>query len=186
VLNGNFLGNTSRERINILKSSLDNLPSNKPRLAYGLGTPEDILLGVFEGIDLFDTHYAVKMTDAGHAFIFLLDVKNDLDSSKQQQQQTINLWDTNFRDDIQPILIGCQCHSCQNHTRAYIHHLLNAHEMLATVLLMSHNLFHYTKFFKNIRESISQDTFFLKAEQFFRVYGDEHKQEKEMKNLTII
>jgi len=73
------------------------------------------------------------MTNAGHAFIFSL---NDLDLSKQQQQQTINLWDTNLRGDIQPILAGCHCYSCQNHARAYIHHLLNAHEMLATVLIM--------------------------------------------------
>ncbi|RGB40526.1 tRNA-guanine(15) transglycosylase-like protein [Rhizophagus diaphanus] len=184
VLNGNFLGNTSRERMNILKSSLDNLPSNKPRLAYGLGAPEDILLGVSEGIDLFDTHYAVKMTDAGHAFTFSLDVKNDLDSSKNQK--TINLWNTNFCDDTQPLLVGCQCYSCQNHTRAYIHHLLNTHEMLASVLLMSHNLFHYTIFFKNIRESISQGTFFLKAEQFFKIYGDGFKQEKEMIDSSTI
>ncbi|RIA89345.1 tRNA-guanine(15) transglycosylase-like protein [Glomus cerebriforme] len=183
VLNGNFLENTSRERINMLKSSLDHLPSTKPRLAYGLGTPEDIILGVSEGIDLFDTAYSVKMTDAGHAFIFSLDLKNDLDSSKQQQQ-TINLWDTNFRNDVQPLLIGCQCYSCQNHTRAYIHHLLNAHEMLATVLLMSHNLYHYTNFFKTIRESINQNTFFQKAEQFFKVYGEQKMEET--KNSTII
>jgi tRNA-guanine family transglycosylase len=74
------------------------------------------------------------MTDAGHAFTFSLDVKNDLDSSKNQK--TINLWNTNFCDDTQPLLVGCQCYSCQNHTRAYIHHLLNTHEMLASVLLM--------------------------------------------------
>jgi queuine tRNA-ribosyltransferase subunit QTRTD1 len=74
------------------------------------------------------------MTNAGHAFIFSLDIKNDLESSKQGQ--TINLWDDNFCDDIRPLLAECQCYSCQNHTRAYVHHLLKTHEMLATVLLM--------------------------------------------------
>lgn len=55
------------------------------------------------------------------------------------------------------------------------------------VLFHSHNLFHYSKFFKNIRESIDQGTFSSKAEQFFKVYGDEYKQEKEMtENSTTV
>ncbi|CAG8581770.1 8052_t:CDS:2 [Funneliformis mosseae] len=182
VLNGKCLGSTSRECVDILKPSINHLPPNKPRLVYGLGTPEDILLGVSEGIDLFDTSYVLKMTNAGNAFVFSLDIKNDLDSFNRQQQ-IISLWDINYQNDARPLLAGCQCYSCKNHTRAYVHHLLNTHEMLATVLLMSHNLFHYTKFFKDIRESINQDMFSLKVEQFFRVYSDG---EKEQKNLSSI
>ncbi|CAI2180070.1 7122_t:CDS:2 [Funneliformis geosporum] len=130
VLNGKCLGSTSRECIDILKSSINHLPSNKPRLAYGLGTPEDILLGVSEGIDLFDTSYALEMTNAGNAFVFSLDIKDDIDSFNRQQ--IISLWDVNYRNDVRPLLAGCQCYSCKNHTRAYVHHLLNTHEMLAT------------------------------------------------------
>jgi len=100
-----------------------------------------------EGIDLFDTSYAVKMTDAGHAFVFSLDIESDLDSYNQQKQQTINLWDINYRNDDQPLLAGCQCYSCKNHTRAYVHHLLSTHEMLATVLLMRYNMFILWKIF---------------------------------------
>ncbi|CAG8612108.1 17728_t:CDS:2 [Gigaspora margarita] len=164
VLNGFDLDITSKERLDLMKISLNHLPKNKPRVAYGLGAPEYVLLGIFEGIDIFDTSYPSEQTSLGHALTFLL-LENGI---KNEQEKFIDLWDNKYRTDFRPILNGCKCYACQNHTRAYIFHLLAAHEMLATVLLMSHNLFHYLQFFKDIRKSINNNTFTNTAMQFIR------------------
>uniref|UniRef100_A0A1B6H1G2 tRNA-guanine(15) transglycosylase-like domain-containing protein n=1 Tax=Cuerna arida TaxID=1464854 RepID=A0A1B6H1G2_9HEMI len=65
----------------------------------------------------------------------------------------MNLNDKIYFDDLSPIMRDCKCLACTKHTRAYIHHLLNTREMLASVLLMIHNLHHYQKFFEAIREN---------------------------------
>lgn len=71
----------------------------------------------------------------------------------------ICLRDKSYELDTRPLVEGCQCFACQRHTRAYIHHLLNTHEMLAEVLLMSHNVTYYTNFFQAIRTTIADGTF---------------------------
>ncbi|XP_072017955.1 queuine tRNA-ribosyltransferase accessory subunit 2-like isoform X2 [Amphiura filiformis] len=71
----------------------------------------------------------------------------------------VNLKESRFFDDFRPVLPSCSCYCCQNHTRAYINHLLNTKELLAHVLLTIHNLHHYFRFFEAIRESIAKGTF---------------------------
>ncbi|CAG8691789.1 14877_t:CDS:2 [Acaulospora morrowiae] len=171
VLNGHDLGNTSKERLDILKTSINHLPKDKIRIAYGIEKPADILRGILEGIDVFDASYPSKMTSAGKAFVFSLN--NDKWDTDTGCSQHINLLEGQYRTDYQPFIQTCKCYACRNHTRAYVHHLLNAREMLANVLLMSHNLYHYSQFFKKIRESMEQDTFLQFAEQFLQRYGEE-------------
>ncbi|CAG8619483.1 4414_t:CDS:2, partial [Racocetra persica] len=167
VLNGFDPDMTSKERLDLMKVSLKHLPKNKPRVACGLGAPEYVLLGIFEGVDIFNTSYPSDMTSLGHALTFwLID-----DGIRNGQEKFIDLWNDKYRTDFKPILDGCKCYACQNHTRAYIHHLLKTHEMLATVLLMSHNLFHYLQFFTNIRKSMKLNTFTNTAMQFIKMYG---------------
>ncbi|CAG8470437.1 10367_t:CDS:2 [Cetraspora pellucida] len=132
VLNGFDLDMTSKERLDLMKISLKHLPRNKPRVAYSLGAPEYVLLGIFEGIDIFNTSYPSDMTSLGHALTFLLIE----DGIQNRREKFINLWDDKYQTDFKPILDECKCYTCQNHKRAYIHHLLKAHEMLATILLM--------------------------------------------------
>uniref|UniRef100_A0A1B6L868 Queuine tRNA-ribosyltransferase accessory subunit 2 n=1 Tax=Graphocephala atropunctata TaxID=36148 RepID=A0A1B6L868_9HEMI len=74
-------------------------------------------------------------------------------SCKPISNYEMNLNDKMYFDDLSPIMEDCQCLACTKHTRAYIHHLLNTREMLASVLLMIHNLHHYQKFFEAIREN---------------------------------
>ncbi|CAG8504544.1 17090_t:CDS:2 [Cetraspora pellucida] len=152
VLNGFDLDMTSKERLDLMKISLKYLPRNKPR-----------------GIDIFNTSYPSDMTSLGHALTFLLIE----DGIQHRREKFINLWDDKYRTDFKPILDECKCYTCQNHKRAYIHHLLKTHEMLATVLLMSHNLFHYLQFFKTIRKSINLNTFTNTAIQFINMYGSD-------------
>lgn len=63
-----------------------------------------------------------------------------------------------YQEDFQPLVRGCSCYCCTNHTRAYVHHLLVTNELLASVLLMMHNFEHYFRFFCSIREALKSDT----------------------------
>ncbi|MBN3326665.1 QTRT2 ribosyltransferase, partial [Atractosteus spatula] len=66
----------------------------------------------------------------------------------------MNLRDARYREDLNPVRPGCSCYCCRNHTRAYVHHLLVTNELLAGVLLMLHNLHHYSRFFQALREAL--------------------------------
>lgn len=68
----------------------------------------------------------------------------------------VNLRKSEFAEDSGPIVTGCECYTCANHSRAYIHHLLNTHEMTAQVLLQLHNMWHYLSFFAQIREAVQE------------------------------
>lgn len=78
----------------------------------------------------------------------------------------LNLRDARLRKDVSPILAGCKCFACRRHTRGYIHHLINTHEMLAVVLLNMHNHHQYGLFFAAVRESIANGTFDQYSERF--------------------
>lgn len=80
------------------------------------------------------------------------------ESSRLNKKYEISLADEMYADDFTPISRSCSCLTCQKHTRAYIHHLLNTRELLGPVLLTIHNLHHYMEFFKSIREALKSDT----------------------------
>lgn len=69
----------------------------------------------------------------------------------------INLKEKRYQEDFDPLVRGCSCYCCKNHTRAYVHHLLVTNELLAGVLLMIHNFEHYFGFFHSIREALKND-----------------------------
>ncbi|CAG8433866.1 7003_t:CDS:2 [Diversispora eburnea] len=136
LLNGLDLGTTSRERLDLLKISISNLPDDKPRIAYGFENPVDILRGIFEGIDIFDGSYPSKKTEEGNALIFTLENEELINDDDTGKSLLLYLHDEKYKTDFRPLLSSCKCYACRNHTRAYIHHLLKTREMLATVLLM--------------------------------------------------
>ncbi|GFG40511.1 hypothetical protein Cfor_07575 [Coptotermes formosanus] len=124
----------------ILKETLKHLPNEKFRLLHGCWNPEAVLNMVELGIDAFDSSYAYIVTERGGALIF--------------QNAVTNL----YAADFTPISRSCSCLTCQKHTRAYVHHLLNTRELLGPVLLTIHNLHHYMEFFKSIREALKSNT----------------------------
>nr|CAG8568435.1 2252_t:CDS:2 [Entrophospora candida] len=142
----------SKKWIDLIKESFRHLPINKPRLAYGF--EKEILLGIYKGIDLFDTCYPTRLTNSGHALTFTF--YNDDNDEITEEKYYIDLWDVKYRNDFAPVSDSCKCYACQNHTKAYLHHLLITHEMLATVLLM--------------RESIDNETFTNRLKIFFNKY----------------
>lgn len=87
------------------------------------------------GIDIFDGSYAYKATERGRAITMKF---GDVETTTQEtMEKTINLWDPNMAHSFEPIDPNCGCYTCSTpHSKAYIHHLLNAHEMLGPLLLM--------------------------------------------------
>ncbi|XP_077986508.1 queuine tRNA-ribosyltransferase accessory subunit 2-like [Glandiceps talaboti] len=90
---------------------------------------------------------------------------NHGDITRQKTDYEIDLNDERYKEDFSSLVPGCQCYCCQNHTRAYINHLLLTKELLGRVLLMLHNFHHYFGFFQAIRDSIKEDKFNLLKEK---------------------
>ncbi|KAH9781497.1 Queuine tRNA-ribosyltransferase accessory subunit 2 [Citrus sinensis] len=163
-IGGFGLGESMEERPSLLNAVTDNLPKDWPRMICGLGLPEEVLQGVAAGVDLFDSAYIYHLTIGGFALTFPLDRTEKIDYNYQLSDQgsdrtKINLRATVYRKDATPIVEDCCCYTCQNHTKAYINHLLNVHEMLAQILLEIHNTHHYLGFFRSIREAIKEGCF---------------------------
>ncbi|XP_062026400.1 uncharacterized protein LOC133742740 isoform X3 [Rosa rugosa] len=147
----------------LLSGQKDILEEEKPRLVSGLGLPEEVLQGVAAGIDIFDSTYIYHLTVGGFALTFPLDGVENVSAFQLtnigSDQTKINLRATIYRKDTSPIAQNCKCYTCQNHTKAYINHLLNVHEMLAQILLEIHNTHHYLSFFRSVREAIKSGNF---------------------------
>ncbi|XP_075230202.1 queuine tRNA-ribosyltransferase accessory subunit 2 isoform X2 [Lycorma delicatula] len=159
----------------IISQTLELLPDYKMKVIHGCWRP-DVVIGLVNlGIDLFDSSLVDVVTDRYNALTFhwravprpvkpftgiLSSINHEEDSLEKNAKMDsdykmeICLKDKIYFDDFSPILEGCTCAACRNHTRAYIHHLYNTRELLGPVLLMIHNLHHYLEFFKFIRSSI--------------------------------
>ncbi len=120
------------------------LPENKPRYLMGVGLPEDILEGVERGIDMFDCVIPTRYARSATLFT---------------RRGKIRITGKNYRRDFFPVDPSCSCYTCSNFTRAYIHHLFAANEVLSAVLAAIHNVSFYMKMMSEIRESILNDCF---------------------------
>ncbi len=132
------------------------LPEEKPRHLLGIGEPEDLFMGVENGVDLFDCVGPTRIARNGTLF-----TKNG----------KINMFNAQFVNDFEPIDEGCVCYTCANYTRAYIAHLFRAKEMEAATLSSIHNVYFITHLVSQMRESILNDTFFEFKESFLNTYG---------------
>jgi len=172
-IGGFGLGENTEERCSLLNAVTDCLPPEKPRLVSRLGLPEEVLEGVAAGIDLFDSTYIYQLTMGGFALIFPIDMvgketQNGPFDNDGRDSTKINLRATTYQKDTSRLVDSCSCFTCQNHTRAYLNHLLNVHEMLAQILLEIHNTHHYLRFFRSIREAIKVGEFNLFRQQFVK------------------
>ena len=120
------------------------LPENKPRYLMGVGTPEDLLDGIKRGIDMFDC--VLPTRNARHGSFFTWDGKRNIKNKE-------------FWDDSSPLVEGCNCYTCRNHSKAYIRHLFRCQESTAATLLSIHNIQFLVEFSQRCREAILQDRF---------------------------
>lgn len=131
------------------------LPEEKPRHLLGIGEPEDLFMGIENGVDLFDCVLPTRLGRNGTIY-----TKNG----------KIIITNAKFRNDFTPIEKDCECYSCKNYTRAYIAHLFHGKEMLAGTLASTHNLYFIVNLVKKIRQSILDDNFFEFKEEFLKNY----------------
>ncbi len=132
------------------------LPEDKPRHLLGIGEPEDLFMGIENGVDLFDCVLPTRLGRNGTIY-----TKNG----------KITITNTKYRNDHTPIEEDCECYTCRNHTRAYIAHLFHGKEMLAGTLASIHNLHFIVNLVHQIRESILNDTFYEFRDSFLEKYS---------------
>lgn len=120
------------------------LPKDKPRYLMGVGRPEDLIVGVSCGIDLFDCVMPSRNARNGQLFTSM---------------GKVNIKNKPFADDAGPLDSNCDCYTCKNFSRAYLRHLHVAGEMLSATLNTIHNLHFYLGIMRKLRESISENRF---------------------------
>ncbi len=120
------------------------LPKDKPRYLMGVGTPEDLLDGIKAGVDMFDC--VLPTRNARHGSFFTWEGKSNIKNKK-------------YEDDHSPLVEGCDCYACKNHSRAYIRHLWKCQEATASTLLSIHNIKFLLNLVKQCRSAILEDRF---------------------------
>ncbi len=151
ALGGLAVGESSVERNALLEQVAPLLPQEQPRYLMGVGKPRDLVEAVARGIDLFDCVLPTRSGRTGQAFCF---AENSLHLS------TRNLRNARYKDDLQPLEKTCPCPCCaQGFSRAYLHHLVKAGEMLASMLLSAHNLFFYQRLMAQMRDAVKEQRF---------------------------
>lgn len=121
------------------------LPKEKPRYLMGLGKPEEIVLAVKNGIDMFDCVIPTREGRHGRLFVW-----NDQDDLEKEFYGTINISNEEFREDFSPVDSNCDCYACKNFTKAYLRHLLKTEEAFFLRLASIHNLKFYLDLMKRI------------------------------------
>jgi len=127
------------------------LPVNKPRYLMGVGTPEDLVFSVGQGIDMFDCVMPTRNARNGWLFTRFGDLK---------------LRNASYKNDERPLDPTCTCYSCKNFSRAYLHHLQKVNEILGAQLNTIHNIHYYLNLMSEIRVSLENHQFREFTQQF--------------------
>ncbi|ANI77036.1 tRNA guanosine(34) transglycosylase Tgt [Sphingobium sp. EP60837] len=131
------------------------LPQDKPRYLMGVGKPDDIVGAVERGIDMFDCVLPTRSGRNGQAFTWA---------------GPLNIRNARFAEDLSPLDSRCTCPVCGTWSRAYLHHLVKAGEMLGAMLMTQHNIHFYQAMMQAIRDSIAEGRFATFAADFRRDY----------------
>ncbi|MCH4031132.1 MAG: tRNA guanosine(34) transglycosylase Tgt [Lachnospiraceae bacterium] len=139
AVGGLAVGESTEQMYHILDVTVPHLPKDKPTYLMGVGTPANILEAVDRGIDFFDCVYPSRNGRHGNVYT---------------KHGKLNLLNARFAEDTRPIEEDCTCEACRHYSRAYVHHLLKAKEMLGMRLCVMHNLRFYNHLMEDIRDAI--------------------------------
>lgn len=153
AVGGLAVGEPTEEMYHILDAVLPYAPVNKPRYLMGVGTPSNIIEGVYRGIDMFDC--VMPSRNARHATIFTWD-------------GIMHATNKCYELDDRPLDTKCDCPTCRNFSRAYIRHLFKAGEQLGGRLAVQHNLYFYNTLMEKIRDALDEGRF----EEFRNEYSE--------------
>ncbi len=151
AIGGLSVGEPKEDMMRILQHVGPKLPPNKPHYLMGVGTPEDLVAGVANGIDMFDCVMPTRNARNGWLFTRFGDVK---------------IKNARYKDDKKPLDETCGCYACRNFSRAYLHHLHRAGEILGARLNTIHNLHYYLDLMKQMRKAIEEGSFAAFVRQF--------------------
>ncbi len=136
------------------------IPENKPHYAMGIGlSPADLLVAIEHGVDMFDCVAPTRLARHGMLFVGPLSSPPARGGAGGGGSFRINITNAQFTKDFSPIDKNCACSTCQNYSRAYLHHLFNAQEMSAMRLATIHNLHFMINLMRQAREAILADRF---------------------------
>lgn len=158
AIGGLSVGEPKEEFARILAHTAPRLPRAKPRYLMGVGTPEDLVYAVGQGIDMFDCVMPTRNARNGWLFTRWGDVK---------------IKNAQHKADTRPLDESCGCHTCRNFTRAYLHHLHRTGEILGARLNTIHNLFYYQTLMAEMRAAIEQGAFASFVARFRRARAGE-------------
>jgi queuine tRNA-ribosyltransferase len=144
AVGGLSVGEPKEEMQSTLAHIGPKLPAEKPHYLMGVGTPEDLVFGVSQGIDMFDCVMPTRNARNGWMFTKFGDVK---------------IRNAKYKTDTQPVDPTCACYCCRNFSRAYLHHLHRTGEMLYAQLATIHNLHYYLALMQDIRDALDAGTF---------------------------
>ena len=153
AIGGLSVGEPKDIMIEMADFTLLRLPDNKPKYVMGVGTPEDLIELVALGADMFDCVIPTRNARNGQMFT---------------KYGTINICNSSFKYDTEPIESGCKCYTCRNYSRAYLRHLYMAKELLAYRLNTIHNIYYYISFMKRMRRAICQGEFDEFRKDFYK------------------
>jgi len=144
AIGGLAVGESHREMYDTIEIVEEHMPKNKPRYLMGVGTPSNIIEGVYRGIDFFDCVMPTRNGRHGHFFTW---------------DGVLNVNNAKFAEDDSPIDSQCDCPVCRNYSRAYVRHLFKAGEILGMRFGAIHNLYFYNKLMERIRLELDDGTF---------------------------
>ncbi len=144
AIGGLSVGEPKALMMEVLMHLMPNMPADKPHYLMGVGTPLDLLECVRLGVDLFDCVMPTRNARNGHLFV---------------KEGVIKIRNSRFKNDHRPLEEHCSCYTCQNYSRAYLHHLDRCGEMLGPRLNTIHNLHFYQDLMRQIRQAIEEDRF---------------------------
>jgi queuine tRNA-ribosyltransferase len=153
AVGGLAVGEGQEEMFRVLDFTPGMLPRDKPRYLMGVGKPSDLVGSVLRGIDMFDCVMPTRSGRTGQGFT---------------RRGPVNIRNARHIDDPRPLDAECTCPACRSYSRAYLHHLFRAEEVLGLMLLTWHNLQYYQDVMRGLREAIAEARTEAFAAEFHR------------------
>ena len=152
AIGGLSVGEPKEEMIGVLDYLPEQLPTDKPRYLMGVGTPSDLVEAVERGIDMFDCVMPTRNARNGYLFT---------------SNGVVKIRNAQYKLDTRALDERCNCYTCQNYSRAYLHHLQRKNEILGAHLNTIHNLYYYQDLMAQMRHAIEQNTFAEFKQNFY-------------------
>ncbi|OZB03909.1 MAG: tRNA guanosine(34) transglycosylase Tgt [Idiomarina sp. 34-48-12] len=158
AIGGLSVGEPKEDMMRILDHIAPEMPIDKPRYLMGVGKPEDLVEAVRRGVDMFDCVMPTRNARNGHLFV---------------SNGVVKIRNAVHRTDTGPLDPECDCYTCKNYSRAYLHHLDRSNEMLGGRLNTIHNLHFYQKVMQDLRDAIDNDRLEAHVAEFYAKRGME-------------